>query len=268
MELKPKLQDYTESEFQMFVDQIWNVDTRKEDHDRLINHFDRIVGHPSGADLLFYPEDTTNRNSSGAVVYYVKHWHLKNNIIPFKGGALPASVKPGPRLSPAEQATARAKRELANTQRVTADLAATERTTESAFTLLESSIKALQTQQSPSATLADMEKAIRHVERAQHDVLMAVGAFERKKMSVDFAKNAAKQNLAYNKADGTTWQANLQQATVNHSRYIARLSLIAQRHAELHSKAETVLHNAWEQLMRLRGTDHGVPLFRLPTANN
>jgi len=36
MELKPKFQDYTESGFQMFVDQFWSVDTREEDHDRPI----------------------------------------------------------------------------------------------------------------------------------------------------------------------------------------------------------------------------------------
>ncbi|MBI6619272.1 bacteriocin immunity protein [Pseudomonas corrugata] len=51
MELKPKLQDYTESEFQTLVDKIWSVEANREDHNRLINHFDLIVDHPDGADL-------------------------------------------------------------------------------------------------------------------------------------------------------------------------------------------------------------------------
>ncbi|WP_434573522.1 hypothetical protein [Pseudomonas sp. Z3-8] len=36
METKPKLQDYTDSELQMFVDPFWNVDILEEDHDRPI----------------------------------------------------------------------------------------------------------------------------------------------------------------------------------------------------------------------------------------
>src|SRR5688572_5544992 len=78
MELKATLKDYTEPEFQALVDRIWAVDLPKPDHDRLINHFDRVVGHPKGADLLFYPpEDDTNTYLSGSVVYYVKDWYHK-----------------------------------------------------------------------------------------------------------------------------------------------------------------------------------------------
>ncbi|WVV47082.1 bacteriocin immunity protein [Pseudomonas sp. NA13] len=97
MELKPKLQDYTEAEFQAFVGKIWNVDMGKEEHDRLINHFDRIVGHPKGADLLFYPDDTVNMNSPNAVVYFVKQWHFKRTLSPSRVGyCLP---RPSPRLA-------------------------------------------------------------------------------------------------------------------------------------------------------------------------
>ncbi len=35
----------------------------KQEHDRLINHFDRIAGHPKGADLLFYPEASLIRTT-------------------------------------------------------------------------------------------------------------------------------------------------------------------------------------------------------------
>lgn len=57
MELKATLKEYTASEFQALVDRIWAVDLPKLDHDRLINQFDRIVGHPQGACLLFYADN-------------------------------------------------------------------------------------------------------------------------------------------------------------------------------------------------------------------
>ncbi|WP_323154726.1 bacteriocin immunity protein [Pseudomonas alvandae] len=267
MELKPKLQDYSESEFQTFVEKIWNADMRKETHDQLINHFDRIVGHPKGADLLFYPQDTTNRNSPAGVVHEVKHWHHEKNIIAFKGGALPAPVKPAPTLSHVGRATARATQELAKARRIAGEIAAAEQKIESAFTLLGSAIRSL-AEQSPNATLGPMEKDIRHIEHAQHELLMAVRTFERDKMTVEFAKNWAQQNLAHNQADKTIWQANLQQAIANHSHYVARLALISQRHAELHLKAETALDNAWEHLVRSRAADLGAVLFRVSAADN
>ncbi|WP_420233162.1 bacteriocin immunity protein [Pseudomonas sp. ABY48] len=244
MELKPKLQDYTESEFQMFVDKIWSVDASKEDHDRLINHFDRIVGHPSGADLLFYPEDA------------------------FKGGILPAPVKLPPKLTMAEHNTARAKHELAKAQQMAMDIATAGQTIESAFSLLENAVRGMPIQQHPNATLEELEKGIRQIEHAQHELLMAVRAFERKKMRVEFDKDAAQRNLAYNQADRAVWQANLQQATTHHAGYIARLSLITQRHAGLHVRAKAMVDHAWEQLARVRTPNQYPNLFRLSIADN
>jgi hypothetical protein len=74
MELKAALKDYTEPEFQTLVNRIWAVDMPKRGHDQLINHFDRIVGHPEGADLLFYSKDEYNPNSPEGVVGHVKEW--------------------------------------------------------------------------------------------------------------------------------------------------------------------------------------------------
>ena len=77
MKLKSTLSDYTEPEFQALVDRIWAVDMPKADHDRLINHFDQIAGHPQGADLLFYPprDEFDNVYQADTVVYFVKDWH-------------------------------------------------------------------------------------------------------------------------------------------------------------------------------------------------
>ncbi|MCW1244223.1 bacteriocin immunity protein [Pseudomonas sp. SAICEU22] len=268
MELKPKLQDYTESEFQALVDKIWNVEASKEDHDRLINHFDRIVDHPSGADLLFYPEDTSNLHSPGAVTFLLKYWYHLKRLIPFKDGVLPAPFAPVNVSSFIGYTTARAKHELANAQRMAADIASEEQTVDSAFSLLESAIEHLPKLQHSNATLEALEKGVRRIEHAQHEVLMAVRAFEGRKMRVEFDKDAAQRNLSYTQDDRTLWQANLQQATANQVRYLARLSSNTQRLAELHTKAETVVDHAWQQLVRLRTPDRYPNVFRLSVVAN
>lgn len=56
MELKKQLNHYDEREFSAFVQAIWNVEVDASHHDALIAHFDKVVGHPSGSDLLFYSE--------------------------------------------------------------------------------------------------------------------------------------------------------------------------------------------------------------------
>ena len=263
MELKPQLQDYTEAEFQAFVRKIWNTDVPKQEHDRLINHFDRVVGHPKGADLLFYPEDTGYTNAPEMVVHFVKQWHFKKNIVPFKGGALPAPTQPAPRLSMAEQATARAKRELSNTQQVAAQIVAAEQTVEKAFTQLEQVTRQRQNQDGAGQTLEVLKQDMRQIEQAQHEVFMAVRGFEHHKMRIEFVQNAAQRNLTFNQADRGLWQENAQQATASHDRYLARLSSIAQRHAALHATAESLLDRFLVQLARLRGHDNGSVLFRL-----
>ncbi|MDP9656219.1 UNVERIFIED_ORG: hypothetical protein J2W87_004164 [Pseudomonas putida] len=99
MELKATLKDYTESEFQALVNKIWAVDLSKQDHDRLINHFDQIVGHPKGADLLFYPNEKFNSNSPESVVYYVKDWHRKQGGTAFKEESV-SIPEPSPVMTP------------------------------------------------------------------------------------------------------------------------------------------------------------------------
>lgn len=268
MELKPKLQDYTETEFQAFVGAIWNVDMGKEEHDRLINHFDRIVGHPKGADLLFYPEDTGYTNAPETIIHFVKQWHFNKNVIPFKGGVLPAPAKPAPRLSMAQHATARAQRELANAQQLALDITAAEQVVEKAFTQLELVTRQRQNQHDAEQTLDALEQGMRRLEQAQHEVVRAVRTFERHKMRVEFALSGAQRNLTYNKADQALWQANSRQAAANHGRYHARLSSIAQRHAVLHAVAEAVLEHSAAQLMRLREHDSSPVLFRMSAVND
>ena len=135
MELKATLKDYTEPEFQALVNRIWAVDLPKQDHDQLINHFDRIVGHPKGADLFFYPDDQFNTNSAGSVVFLVQNWHRKRGMTAFKNENV--SVSPPPvQLNPAA-------RSLAEVQKIAADVSVSERAVETAFGIFELGIKRL-----------------------------------------------------------------------------------------------------------------------------
>ncbi|MFJ2480241.1 bacteriocin immunity protein [Pseudomonas sp. NPDC087598] len=55
MELKSHLAYYTEEEFKSLIQAI--EDARTEDErGELVDHFNKIVPHPAGSDLLFYPE--------------------------------------------------------------------------------------------------------------------------------------------------------------------------------------------------------------------
>lgn len=61
MELKQRIEDYTESEFIEFLTEFFkNIHNLKgkelESHiDSLVAHFDKIVHHPEGNGLLFTP---------------------------------------------------------------------------------------------------------------------------------------------------------------------------------------------------------------------
>lgn len=56
MEFNQKLQDYTRAEFEYYVREIYNVEGALDEHNERVRHFDQVVGHPQGADLLFYPD--------------------------------------------------------------------------------------------------------------------------------------------------------------------------------------------------------------------
>ncbi|HCB1572256.1 TPA: bacteriocin immunity protein [Klebsiella quasipneumoniae] len=84
MELKNKLEDYTEAEFLEFLNKIWNIDvSSEEEHDKLIEHFSKITEHPQGNGLIFYP-DGSREDSPEGVVKEVKEWRAANGKPGFK----------------------------------------------------------------------------------------------------------------------------------------------------------------------------------------
>lgn len=257
MELKATLKDYTEPEFQALVNRIWAVDLPKQDHDRLINHFDRIVGHPKGADLLFYPpEDDTNTYSSGSVVYYVKDWYHKQNRAAFKGEGAPVPrpvvARPGAPLTPAQMTQQRIAHNLADVQKVAVDLAASERAAEAAFSVFEQRIKHLRQRQSVQVDIRGRESDIRALEVSEFDARLAVRRYEYWKMSLTFKRDSARRDLSYARSEHAEWQNIAQQINVTYDRYLAKLSGINQRLYRFQVDAEALLVVAQTQLVDQR----------------
>ncbi len=78
MELKDSLRHYTEYQFKMFIKAIEDAETENQQAE-LIVHFNKIVPHPAGSDLLFYPEPGADDSAEG-VVKEIQKWCLDNGI--------------------------------------------------------------------------------------------------------------------------------------------------------------------------------------------
>ncbi|MBP4002357.1 bacteriocin immunity protein [Pseudomonas koreensis] len=257
MKLKPTLGDYTEPEFLALVERIWAVDMPKADHDRLINHFDRISGHPKGADLLFYhPEDDPNPNSSGSVVYYVKDWHRKQGRVAFKGQAASAAVAPaqGPRapLDQAQIIRQRIAQTQAEVQKIIADLAVSERAAQAALADLQLRISHLRQQLSTQVLIAQRELDIRALEGSEFESRLALQRYQFWKLRVQLKRDNAQREVTYARAEKGQWQGIAQQISAVYDGYGAKLNQLNARLRQLQTEAEALLSTAQTQLVGLR----------------
>ncbi|WP_025901853.1 bacteriocin immunity protein [Tatumella sp. UCD-D_suzukii] len=81
---KKTLSDYSESEFLDLVRKICRAEgPTEEDDNRLVREFRRIAEHPSGSDLIFYPEDGKDDSPEG-IVQEIKKWRQANGKPGFK----------------------------------------------------------------------------------------------------------------------------------------------------------------------------------------
>ncbi|WP_029686709.1 bacteriocin immunity protein [Tatumella saanichensis] len=81
---KKTLSDYTESEFLDLVRKIYNAEgPTEEDDNRRVREFRRLTEHPSGSDLIFYPENGKEDSPEG-VVLEVKEWRQAKGKSGFK----------------------------------------------------------------------------------------------------------------------------------------------------------------------------------------
>ncbi|WP_248742873.1 MULTISPECIES: S-type pyocin domain-containing protein [unclassified Pseudomonas] len=257
MKLKSTLGEYTEPEFQTLVDRIWAVDLPEADHNRLINHFDRIAGHPRGADLLFYhPKTERNPNSSGVVVYHVKAWHGGQGRAAFKGQSLSAATAPSARprapVDWAQVTQQRIAKSLADAHKISGDLTVSERAAEAALTIAQERLADLRQRQSVQVDVVSREADIRSVEAAELDALAAIGRYESWEMRVRFKKDDALGEVTRAQAERGQWQNIAQQITATYDSYVVKLKNIHQRFKHFQTQSEALLTSAQTQLVELR----------------
>jgi hypothetical protein len=77
------ISEMSELEFLVFVKKIYEADFYPEEaHTHAVLEFERISEHPSGSDLLYYPE--AGKSGPEAVVKEVKEWRAANGKPGFK----------------------------------------------------------------------------------------------------------------------------------------------------------------------------------------
>lgn len=77
------ISDFTEADFLNFVTKIYNDEYATEDeHIKAVLEFERLSEHPSGSDLLYYPE--AGKSGPDAVVKEVKKWRVTHGKPGFK----------------------------------------------------------------------------------------------------------------------------------------------------------------------------------------
>lgn len=82
---KTKLQDYTENEFLELIRSIKNIKNIQSESelDRLVGIFDKIIEHPSGADLIYWPE-AEGLDTPEQILQIIKEWRAANGKPGFK----------------------------------------------------------------------------------------------------------------------------------------------------------------------------------------
>ncbi|MQL48955.1 bacteriocin immunity protein [Photorhabdus khanii] len=84
MDLKSKIEEYTEAEFLELINMIFEGKYSSEvEHDSIVNNIVKVSEYPSGTNLLYYPEDGTEDSPEG-VLKVVKEWRAKNGKPDFK----------------------------------------------------------------------------------------------------------------------------------------------------------------------------------------
>ncbi|WP_460125411.1 bacteriocin immunity protein [Pseudomonas sp. S2_C03] len=244
MELKPNLTDYTAAQFQELVNRIWAVDVPQKDHNRLIDHFDQIVGHPNGADLLFSEEESGMSQGPETVVHHVRQWHRSQGLSAFKDEGI---HEPPPPV----RATM-VQRSLADAQKIAADLAAADLSVEQALGGFERGVQHMRSVQGVTRDVWQQENDIRTLEQAQHDAYICIQKYGFLKMRIKFAKTSALQRLRYSGAEQNQWHDVAQHLNATHDRYTAQLATIQQSHRALHDEAEALLVAAQQVLISAR----------------
>lgn len=293
MELKQKLEDYTEPEFLHFVKKIWAVDVPEDEHDQLVMHFDKVSQHPMGSDLLFYSGDYGNEPSPEGTVISLKLFRAHKGLPGFKqqppgnmpaASGTPANVPPTPINSgviqrKAERRANAAQRSawFADQQKLAAELDLAEETADDALTHLDILLRKLETESlvaHPPGTeatgLTQLEENVLSLELARKKARTEISRIKGIQMRTEFARSRAESDAKYPSVhrptrDPATALRNMTQISQQH---IARWPAVEHYNAQLQTRATA----AEEHLMRLEIATGKHPLkaasvFIAPVAN-
>lgn len=83
MELKKALSDYTERQFEEFVQEMIGDVGTENYQDELMYHFDLLVGELGGTNLIFYPQSGADSSAEG-IAKTVSEWCEANGRPGFK----------------------------------------------------------------------------------------------------------------------------------------------------------------------------------------
>ena len=257
MELKDKLQDYTRAEFERFVENIADVKGALSEHNQWVSHFDRLVKHPKGADLLFYPDAQsllTGSFGAGEILFVIKKWHNDNGQLAFSDDTLsPVRQKPGGvRPSAEDRAQAASAEKRVKTKKVIRQIEEAQQNVESGFSHLDALLNTEQAQPSGNRErYISLEKQLSSIEAALHAVVLGVQRFDFLDMTVRFAKDDATRSLSYAHLDRSIQSSILQQISVAGDQYTTQKAAFAARYRALHVRVQAVMQVLEEQLIRL-----------------
>ena len=252
MEIKKALGDYTPDEFKSLVSTLWNADLDNETHARLIDHFDKIIGDPLGADLLFYPPylETGNGHSVDSIVFHVRQWHHRQGKAAFRNEPVPAPPKPAVRLNPQQRKVAESNKDLDQANRQVAQIDVAVKSVDNALLHLARLLDQWQAKTLDSRSIAGHIEEMSVLEMAQTVMVRSIKALEYLKLKVQFAKSAAERNLTSPFRDPGIQSRVLDILTKGSSRYLASLADAEQRHRQLHERCVPLFAAAEAHLVR------------------
>ncbi len=83
MRNKKNISEYTEKDFLCLVSDIYECNGSENEIDEWVEEFIRLVKHPEGSDLIFYPPDNRD-DSPEAIINEIKRWYKDNGLPLFK----------------------------------------------------------------------------------------------------------------------------------------------------------------------------------------
>jgi hypothetical protein len=279
MDLKPKLEDYTEPEFLHFVKKIWAVDVPEDEHGRLVMHFDKVSQHPDGADLLFYSGDYGNYSSPEGAVISLKLFRAHKGLPGFKpepsnnkpaghgGSGVPASkpltpINSGVIQRKAQRSAHAAQRAawFADQRKLAAELDLSEEAADDALTHLDVLLRKLEAESLavyPTGTeatrLTQLEENVLSLELAGQKAWSEISRIKGIQMRTEFARSRAESNAKYpsinrSAQDPATALRNITQISQQH---LGRWPAVEHYNTQLQARATAFLESAEERLTRL-----------------